>query len=57
MKATVWYKDGMFEVNETLFDEMEDKILEMSCRYCNYVLSVFWDEDHMHFYADGPWEC
>lgn len=57
MKATVWYKEGMFEVNEALLDEMEDKILEMSGQYCNYVLSVYWDEGHMHFYADGPWEC
>ena len=57
MKATVWYKEGMFEVNEALLDEMKDKILEMSGQYCNYVLSVYWDEGHMHFYADGPWEC
>ena len=57
MKATVWYKEGMFEINEALLDEMEDKVLEMSGQYCNYVLSAYWDEDHLHFYADGPWEC
>ena len=57
MKATVWYKEGMFEVNEALLDEMEDKVLEMSGQYCNYVLSAYWDKDHLHFYADGPWEC
>lgn len=57
MKATVWYKEGMFEVNKALFDEMEDKIYEMSSKYFNYVLSAYWDEDCIHFYADGPWEC
>jgi len=57
MKATVWYKEGLFEVNKTLFDEMEDKIFEMTGQWCNYVLSVYWDEGHLCFCADGPWEC
>lgn len=57
MKATVWYKEGLFEVNEDLIKEMEDKIYEISAEYWNYVLSVSWDEGHLHFYADGPWEC
>ena len=57
MKATVWYKEGLFEVNEALINEMEHEISEMSAEYWNYVLSVCWDEGHLYFYADGPWEC
>ena len=57
MKATVWYKEGLFEVNEALMNEMEHEISEMSGQYCNFVLSVNWDEGHLYFFADGPWEC
>lgn len=57
MFAEVWYKEGLFEVNEALMNEMENKICDMSGNYCNYVLTCTWYDGHLYFDASGPWEC
>lgn len=57
MLVEVWYKDELVEMNEQLMDEMERKVDAMCGDYCNYVLSCGWDDGHLYFYADGPWEC
>lgn len=57
MFAEVWYKEGLFEVNEALMNEMENKICDMSGDYCNYVLTCTWYDGHLYFDASGPWEC
>lgn len=57
MLVEVWYKDGLVEINKELMDEMEKRVDKMCGDYCNYVLSCGWEDGHLYFYADGPWEC
>lgn len=57
MLVEVWYKNELVEMNEKLMNEMERKIDKMCGDYCNYVLSCGWEDGHLYFYPNGPWEC
>lgn len=58
MLVEVWYKNELVEINEQLINEMESKIeKEYDGEYCNYVLSCDWNDGHLCFYPNGPWEC
>lgn len=57
MLVKVWYKDELVEMNKELVDEMKEKIEEKCGEWTSYVLSCDWEDGHLYFYVDGPWEC
>ena len=57
MLVEVWYKNELVEMNKELMDEMERKVEEMNGPWSNYILSCGWDDGHLYFFPDGPWEC
>lgn len=57
MKATVWYKEGEFEVTEELMEEMKRENEKYNGKYQILVVSAEWKDGHLHFYQEGPFEC
>ena len=58
MLVEVQYKEELVEMSEKLMDEMESKIYrEYEGKHGHYILSCGWDDGHLYFFPDGPWEC
>ena len=50
---------GVMELNKENINKADDFCLSMSGDYLNYVLSLEWDDENniIHLFPDGPWEC